>query len=82
MNAHVTNIFRDLTLFDGLSRDTIDGLYSRGTVVELDAGEELFALGSESDALHVLLRGRLVAIGLDPVMDREQARDLFSRARL
>ena len=63
--------FRKLRIFDGLPADVIDTLFSKGRIVELHSGNELFAQGGPSDELYILLHGRLLAIGFDPVMNTE-----------
>ena len=71
MSSEALDLFQNLTLLGGMTRTAIDALFAQGSVVRLNSGDELFAQGSESDALYVLLQGRLLAIGFDPVMNTE-----------
>ena len=58
-------LFKQLTIFKSIDQDSIDTLYSEGTIVNLQAGQILFSQGSESNYLYILLSGRLVAVGTD-----------------
>ena len=59
-------LFRKLEIFKEMDEEAISTLYSEGTVLKLRAGDILFNQGSESDALYILITGRLVALGDDP----------------
>lgn len=58
-------LFKQLTIFKSIDQDSIDTLYSEGTIFNLQAGQILFSQGSESNYLYILLSGRLVAVGTD-----------------
>ena len=66
MTDQETALFRKLEIFKEMDEEEITTLYSEGTVLKLKAGEILFSQGAESDALYILLTGRLVAVGDDP----------------
>ena len=59
-------LLRKLEIFKEMDEEAISSLYSEGTVLKLQAGDILFSQGAESDALYILLTGRLVAVGDDP----------------
>ncbi|SVC04721.1 uncharacterized protein METZ01_LOCUS257575, partial [marine metagenome] len=65
-------LFRELEILKGMDDESINTLYSEGALIQLRSGEMLFGQGSESNALYILLVGRLVAVGTDTKTSSEQ----------
>ena len=72
MDSKILELFNNVRIFKGIDEKVISSCYKRGLVFELSAGEELFSQGSSADALYIVLKGQMLAIGYDSAGKTEQ----------